>query len=502
VQLSEIADAWKQIRATRSRKAKAAGLAAVLRALPASELAAGTAILAGEARQGRIGVGWATLANLDVPAADQPTLTVGDVDALLDRAAAIRGAGSQRDRHAVLISLFGRATATEQAYLRGLLLGELRQGALEGVVVEAVAEAAGVTVEQVRRGAMLTGDLTATAVTAMTSGAAGLARLGLVVGRPVQPMLAQSAPSVDEALARTGPALVETKLDGMRIQVHRDGREVAVFTRSLRDVTGEVPTVVAAMASLPGASFVADGEALALAPDGRPLAFQDTMQAGGRLQPFLFDLLHLDGTDLIDAPLAERTAALGDLAPPDLRIPGLRTDAPDEATAHLRAALASGHEGVVVKSLDAPYEAGRRGAAWVKVKVAHTLDLVVLAAERGSGRRRGWLSNLHLGARDPDTGGFVMLGKTFKGLTDELLAWQTEAFLARETHREDNVVHVRPELVVEIAFDGVQRSSRYPGGVALRFARVRRYRPDKSPEQADTITTVRAIHRGELPPVV
>ena len=502
MQLREIADAWQQIRATRSRKAKVAGLAAVLRALPTSELAAGTAMLAGEARQGRIGVGWATLADLAVPPADQSTLTVTDVDALLDRLAAIRGAGSQRERHVILTSLFGRATTTEQAYLRGLLLGELRQGALEGVVVEAVAEAAGVGAEQVRRGAMLTGDLTATAVTAMTVGASGLARLGLMVGRPVQPMLAQSAVSVDEALARTGPALVETKLDGMRIQVHRDGGEVAVFTRSLREVTGELPAVVAAMASLPAASFVADGEALALAPDGRPLAFQDTMQAGGGLQPFLFDLLHLDGTDLIDAPLDERTGALGDLAPPELRVSGLRTAAPDEATAHLRAALAAGHEGIVVKSLEAPYEAGRRGAAWVKVKVAHTLDLVVLAAEWGSGRRRGWLSNLHLGARDPDSGGFVMLGKTFKGLTDDLLAWQTEAFLARETRREGHVVHLRPELVVEIAFDGVQRSTRYPGGVALRFARVKRYRPDKSPDQADTITTVRAIHRGELPPVV
>ncbi len=504
MRLADVAEAWERVGATRSRAQKTTVLADLLRRLDADERVAGTAMLAGEPRQGRIGVGWRTLADLDADPADEPRLSVHDVDEAIDAIAAESGTGSQRRRLDRLADLFGRATATEQAYLRGLLLGELRQGALEGVVLAAVADAADVDLERVRRAAMLTGDVTAAAVLAMRDGARGLDAVRLEVGRPVQPMLAQSAPDVTEALARTGPAAVETKLDGMRIQVHRSGDDVRVVTRSLRDVTGELPAVVEAVRTLAADRLVLDGEALALDEGGRPHSFQDSMTAVGAdaVQPWFFDVLHRDGEDLLDRPLAERLDVLDEVVGPDRRVMRVHTDDPTAAHDHLVAALAVGHEGVVVKSLDAPYEAGRRGASWVKVKVAHTLDLVVLAVEWGSGRRRGWLSNLHLGALDADTGEFVMLGKTFKGLTDELLTWQTDELLARETRREGHVVHVRPELVVEIAFDGVQRSTRYPAGMALRFARVKRYRPDKRADQADTVETVRAIHQGERGPTV
>lgn len=500
--LAEIARAWEEVGATRSRSAKTARLADVLGRLARDELAAGTAMLAGEPRQGRIGVGWRTLGDLDVPAATGPSLTVTAVDDRLDDLATVAGPGSRARRRQLLEDLWSRATVAEQSFLTGLLLGNLRQGALEGVVMAAVADAADVGLDAVRRAAMLTGDLTRAAVLAMRDGAVGLAAVGLEVGRPVQPMLAQSAADVAEALGRTGPAVVETKLDGMRIQVHRDGDRVMVVTRSLRDVTAELPDVVAVARRLPVDRVVLDGEALAFTAEGRPLAFQDTMQSvgGAGMQPWFFDVLHVDGRDLLDQPLHERLQVLDRVVPAAHRVDRVATEQVGQAHAHLVASLAAGHEGVVVKSRDTPYEAGRRGAGWVKVKVAHTLDLVVLAVEWGSGRRRGWLSNLHLGARDPDTGGVVMLGKTFKGLTDELLAWQTEQLLAREVRREGHVVHVRPELVVEIAFDGVQRSTRYPGGMALRFARVRRYRPDKDPAQADTIDTVREIHEGTRTP--
>ena len=503
VLLAEIARAWEDVGSTRSRSAKTARLAEVLGQLGTDELAAGTAMLAGEPRQGRIGVGWRTVGDLVLSPAATPSLSVTEVDEQLEQLAAVSGPGSQARRRQLLDELWARATGPEQRFLAGLLLGELRQGALEGVVMAAVAEAADVALETVRRAAMLTGDLTRAAVLAMQEGATGLDAVGLEVGRPVQPMLAQSAPDVAEALQRTGPAVVETKLDGMRIQVHRDGDTVRVVTRSLREVTADLPAVVAAARSLPVDRVILDGEALAFTPDGRPHAFQDTMQAVGEggMQPWFFDVLHVDGRDLLDRPLHERLVVLDEVVPAAHRVDRVETEAPRVAHEHLVAALDAGHEGVVVKSRDAPYEAGRRGAAWVKVKVAHTLDLVVLAVEWGSGRRKGWLSNLHLGAFDAEHGGYVMLGKTFKGLTDELLAWQTEQLLARETHREGHVVHVRPELVVEIAFDGVQRSTRYPGGMALRFARVKRYRPDKLPEQADTIATVRAIHEGRQAPV-
>jgi DNA ligase-1 len=386
----------------------------------------------------------------------------------------------------------------------------LRQGALAGVMTDAVASAFGVPVAAVRRAAMLRGDLSAVAEIARGDGRAGLDAIGLQVGRPIQPMLAQSSPTVDEAMTRLGDAVVEWKVDGVRVQVHRDGGDVAVFTRTLDDITARVPEIVERVLALPVRSLVLDGEAIALREDGRPRPFQHTAArvatgsgngegpAAGEqhvLTPWFFDALHLDGTDLIDLPLEQRVAAVGPTLPEGMWVPRRAVTDADDAATFFADAIAHGHEGVMVKAPASLYEAGRRGAGWIKVKPRHTLDLVVLAAEWGHGRRRGWLSNLHLGARDP-AGGFVMLGKTFKGLTDELLRWQTEQLLARATERDDFVVHVRPELVVEIAFDGVQTSPRYPGGVALRFARVLRYRDDKRADEADTIDTVRSFHPG------
>ena len=417
---------------------------------------------------------------------------MAEVDAALDAVSRLSGSGSVAARRAALTALLARATESEQAFLRALILGDLRQGALAAVVGDAVAKAADVPVAAVRRALMLRGDLGAVAAAALGDGADALAAFRLEVGRPIAPMLASTAPDLEAALAKTGPAAVEWKLDGARIQVHRSGEAVGIFTRTLDDVTARLPEVVAAALALPGSSFVLDGEAIALREDGRPHPFQVT---GSRfasrsahtvlLTPMFFDLLHLDGTDLLDRPGSERAAALSALVPAEWRVPRGGSEL-------LEQALAMGHEGVVVKALDAPYEAGRRGAAWVKVKPVHTLDLVVLGVEWGSGRRRGWLSNLHLGARAGD-GGFVMLGKTFKGLTDAMLEWQTAKLLELEERREGHVVYVRPELVVEIAFDGVQTSPRYPGGVALRFARVLRHRPDKPASEADTIESVLAL---------
>ncbi len=416
------------------------------------------------------------------------------------------GPGSQAARRDALAALFARATEPEQRFLVALLTGELRQGAQEGVMVEAVARAAEVPRDAVRRACMLSGDLGTTAAAALSGGVEALRAVGLEVGRPVQPMLAAPGDDVDGALAKTGPAAIEYKLDGARLQVHRRGDEVRAFTRSLDDITARVPEVVEAVLALPAREVVLDGEAIALKPDGRPHPFQVTASRFGTrradatapLTPLFFDVLHVDGEDLIDRTGAERAAALDALVPAASRVPRALIADPAEAHAFLDAALAAGHEGVLVKSLEAPYAAGRRGAGWLKVKPRHTLDLVVLAAEWGHGRRRGWLSNLHLGARDPSGAGFVMLGKTFKGLTDAMLTWQTERLLALEVARDDWTVHVRPELVVEIAFDGVQTSSRYPGGVTLRFARVLRHRPDKSAAEADTLDAVLAVHAGGL----
>jgi len=508
------------------------------------------AYLSGELPQRQIGVGWAALRDGFSPA-DAPALTLSDVDTAFSAIGAVAGKGSAAARKALVGELFGRATRDEQRFLVGLLSGELRQGALEGVMTEAVARAAGVPVAEVRRAMMLRGSLGAVAAAALagaeTAGtevastevasaevasaevagaevagvpvagasaagasaagaSAALAAFGLEVGRPVRPMLAASAPAIEDALAKAGtPAAVEWKLDGIRVQVHLSDGNVRLFTRTLDDITARLPEVVEVLAKLPIGAAVLDGELIALRADGRPLPFQDTAARTASLgvkgpevplSLFLFDVLHLDGADLIDAADSVRHAALTRAVPAELLMPRLVTSSAGEAAEFFADALAHGHEGVVVKSLQAPYAAGRRGAGWIKVKPRHTLDLVVLAVEWGHGRRRGWLSNLHLGARDPATGGFVMLGKTFKGLTDELLTWQTSRLLELEDHRDSYTVYVRPELVVEIAFDGVQRSPRYPGGLALRFARVLRYREDKTAAEADTIDTIRTLSPG------
>ena len=490
------------VAATRSRKAKVAALADTLSAAAPEELPLVTSWLGGALLQRRTGLGWRGLQTLPEPA-PEPALTVREVHEAFDRLAALAGSGSQSARASAVAQLFGRATAEEQRWLRGLVTGELRQGALDALVQEALAAAAAVPLPAVRRAAMLAGSTVAVASAAF-EGEDALAAIGLEVGRPVLPMLAASAPDLPAALAKAAPdgapVAVDTKLDGIRIQVHRSGDAVVVATRSLDDITARLPEVVALARSLPSEQFVLDGEAIALDEAGRPRPFQETasrtaMGEGVEVTPFFFDVLHLDGGDLLDAPGEERSAALARLVPEASRVPRLVTTDPVEAQHFADEAVARGHEGVVVKSLTAPYAAGRRGAGWVKVKPVHTLDLVVLAVEWGSGRRQGWLSNIHLGARDPATGGLLMLGKTFKGMTDEMLAWQTERFLALETSRSGHVVHLRPEQVVEVAFDGLQRSTRYPGGLALRFARVVRYRDDKTADEADTIETVRALAR-------
>jgi len=505
VLFDEIARTSTDVSETRARSAKVERLAVCLRELRADEVGAAVTFLSGGLR--RIGVGWASLRDLPEPTL-RASLEVLDVDAALGRIAAASGRGSQETRRGEVGSVFALATAREQTFLRGILHGELRQGALEGIMVDAVARAAEVPAVDVRRALMLAGELPPVAEAALSGGKPGLARFRLEVLRPVKPMLAQTAETVTDAVGRTGSAAVEWKLDGARIQVHRLGREVRAFTRSLADVTDRVPEVAAAALALPVDAVVLDGEVIALRPDGRPHPFQVSMSRFGSsfddrpsesvaLSSFFFDCLHLDGDDLIDRPYRDRVGALESVVPTDTRVPRSEPSTPVEAELFLEDALAHGHEGVVVKGLDSRYEAGRRGAAWIKVKRAATLDLVVLAAEWGHGRRQGKLSNLHLGARDPESGGFVMLGKTFKGLTDEILAWQTDRLLGLATTREGHVVHVRPELVVEIAFDGVQTSSRYPGGLALRFARVKGYRPDKPASEADTVDAVRALHERQ-----
>jgi DNA ligase-1 len=493
------------VAATRARTEKVDALAALLARVPPDEVEATVGFLTGEPRQGRTGIGWATVAALDARPATTLTLDIADVDRVLDQIPRTTGPGSMAARQQLLRTVFDRATPAEADFLGRLLVGELRQGALAGLMADAVARAASVPAPLVRRAAMLSGDLGHTALVALTEGAPGLERIGLEVGRGVQPMLASGAPDVGAAIADLGAASVEWKLDGARIQVHRDDDDVVrIYTRNLNDISGRLPGVVDWVRGLPLRAVVLDGEAIGVDDEARPRAFQHTMSsfgreasdsgAGGALDAFFFDVLHLDGDDLVDRPLAERLdvtrAVVG-----ERRIPGIVTASADDAARMLDEALAAGHEGVMVKGLDSTYDAGRRGKAWRKVKPVRTLDLVVLAAEWGHGRRRGWLSNLHLGARGDD-GAFVMVGKTFKGLTDAMLEWQTEALLARELARDGIVVHVRPELVVEIALDGVQASTRYPGGVALRFARVRRYREDKDPTDADPIEAVQAMLPG------
>lgn len=498
-----------QVAGDSSRLAKTRLIADCLRALAPDEVAIAIACLSGEIRQGKLALGYATLqSSLGSPAA-VPTLTLQDVDSAFDELKRTKGKGAAAQRISILKDLFEKATAEEQDFLARLIVGELRQGALEGVMLDAVAAAADLPAAQVRRAATFAGGVAPVAVAALTGGATALLPFSIRLMQPVLPMLAQPAEDVASAMAQLGTAILEWKLDGARVQVHKSGDEVRVFTRNLNDVTIAVPEVVSAVRGAAAGELILDGEAIALRADGRPHPFQLTMRRFGRkldidalrgelpLSVFFFDCLLHEGDPLVDKPALERHDLLRAALPPGIVTPSLITRDPDEAKAFYAKALANGHEGIMAKAMDAPYEAGRRGAGWLKVKRAHTLDLVVLAAEWGHGRRRGWLSNLHLGAREPASGDFVMLGKTFKGLTDETLEWQTRAFLAREAGRDDWTVRVRPELVVEIAFNDLQESPHYPGGLALRFARVKGYRPDKRPEEADTIETVRQIFENQ-----
>lgn len=518
VLLSQVVQASASVRATTSRKTKIAALAALLAQVEVDELAQVVAWASGELLQGRVGTGWRTFTTIEVEPASESTLTVAEVDRILTELAATSGAGSTARRRELLVGLLAAATTEERDFLLRLLMGELRQGALTAVVAEAVAVAAEVPLDVVRRAHMLSGRLPVTAVAARTGGVEALAAFRLQVGRPIQPMLASPGAALDEAMAEFGGEVsVEHKMDGARIQVHRDGDQVWVFTRTLRDITAGVPELVGLVRELDCTSVVLDGETLALNDSGRPRPFQETMsrfasdpavadpavaQANSTrdllLHPYFFDCLHLDGVDLLDAPLRERRAALTKVAPGQ-SIPALIAPDPEAAAEYFDGGLAAGHEGIMIKALDSPYAAGRRGRAWQKIKPTHTFDLVVLGAEWGYGRRTGYLSNLHLGARDPDGGDPIMVGKTFKGLTDALLHWQTAEFPRHERLRDEHTVFLWPKLVVEIAIDGVQASTRYSGGVALRFARVVRYRPDKEPAQADTIDTIRALLPGGIP---
>ncbi|GAA1967570.1 ATP-dependent DNA ligase [Microbacterium deminutum] len=503
--LAEVVDTVSAVSATRSRLAKIEALAALLRRLAPGEVGPAVGFLTASPRQGRLGVGWRGLASLDAVHADEPTLTIDEVDAALDGLAEASGSGSVAARGGSLRALAERATAAEWDFLSRVILGELRTGALEGVLLDAVARASERPGESVRRAAMLSGDLGETALLALTGTAEELDAVGLVVGRAILPMLASTAATPSEAIVAVGEASVEFKLDGARIQVHRRGDDVRVFTRNLADITHRLPEVVEVVRAMPVRDVILDGETLALDENDTPRPFQDTMSRFGAdlaremvLHPWFFDVLHVDGRDLIDEPLRVRRDELGRIAPGH-RIPGEVTADPQDAERISHEALAAGHEGIVVKAIDSVYAAGRRGSSWIKVKPVHTFDLLVLAAEWGYGRRTGWLSNLHLGALDATGefgGGFVMVGKTFKGLTDALLTWQTERFQQLAVRETPGTVWIAPEIMVEIAIDGVQRSTRYPGGVALRFARVKRYRDDKRPQDADTIQTLRGMLRG------
>jgi len=490
VLLNALVTTSNQVAATSGRLAKTTLLADLLKQAGPDEIELAIAYLSGTIRQSKIGVGWATLRKARTHVGTSARLHVRDVDETLERISKTLGKGSAGEKQRLLNELFSQATKEEQEFLFRLLTGELRQGALEGIMVEAVAKARELPASDVRRAMMLAGNLGAVAKGDLKS-------FAIELFRPVKPMLAKTANDVAEALAElgpAGPASFEYKLDGIRIQVHKRADEVRIYSRTLNDISAELPGVVDISRGLEMSEVILDGEAIVLAADGRPLRFQETMKGLGRAVPFFFDVLYVDGTSLLDQPYAMRTKLLPDAHRP----PRLLTADATQAQAFFEAAIAAGQEGLVAKGLESKYEAGRRGGAWFKIKQANTLDLVVLAAEWGHGRRHGKLSNLHLGARDPN-GGFIMLGKTFKGMTDELLAWQTKRLQEIETHREGITVYVRPELVVEIAFNGLQDSPHYPGGLALRFARVIRYRDDKKPEDADTIETVRKLHREGAP---
>lgn len=507
MQLSRLVLTSQRVKATRKRKEKVAHLAECLRASHHDEIGLTVCLLSGELPTGKIGLGYAkVMAARGVPPAGESSLTVAEVVRDLERIRDERGAGSAGRRMGLLTGLLERSTAEEQEFLSRLIVGELRHGALEALMEEAIAVDAEVPASAVRRAQMLAADLAEVARVARGEGEAGLRRFDLVLFSPVQPMLAQTAETSLEAIDKLGRCLLDRKLDGARVQVHKQGHDVRVFTRRLNDVTAAVPELVATVAALPARELVLDGETLALAEDGRPRPFQVTMRRFGRrldvdemrqslpLSTFFFDCLYLDGQSLIDAATTARLEAMQSVLPESLRVPSIVTEDPLEASRFLSETFEQGHEGAMAKALDASYSAGRRGAAWLKLKQAHTFDLVVLAAEWGSGRRKGWLSNLHLGARDPASGQFVMVGKTFKGLTDKTLKWQTEALLARKTEQAGHVVHVRPELVVEIALNDVQTSPHYPAGIALRFARVKGYREDKPAAEADTLDALRALH--------
>lgn len=484
----ELVAASVRVAATSKRSEKVAALAELLRAAPSNEIEAAIGLLVGEPRQGRLGVGWVTVSNLQVTPAAESSLTIHEIDRTLTQVAAMGGGGSQGERVRVMQALWSSATGAEQHHLHRVLTGELRQGANEGVVADAVAKSSGQPIAAVRRAAMLLGDLGKAASLALTGRSLDV---GLSPLTAVQPMLAGTSATVTDAIAEIGRASVEWKLDGIRVQAHKFGDEVRLFSRGLNDITAGLPGVVEVVRQLPAHSVVLDGEALGISEDGQPRIFQETMSGLSTTRAYFFDVLHVDDASVIDDPLASRRALLARLVPGASMLPSIVTADPAEAEAFAANAVDLGHEGVMVKAIESTYEAGRRGTGWRKVKPVHTLDLVVLAAEWGHGRRVGWLSNLHLGARGSD--GFVMVGKTFKGMTDDLLRWQTEELQARALASDGQTVHVRPELVVEIALDGVQRSTRYPGGVALRFARVRRYRPDKQAAQADTIERVQAM---------
>jgi DNA ligase 1 len=512
MKLIELVDTSRRVGETSSRLRKIDALADLLRRLAADEVEIAVAFLSGSPRQGRIGIGGSAIrASHPETAARSPALELRDVDAAFGMIATIAGRGSSREKAAALRALLARATSEEQDFLVRLLFGELRQGALEGVLLDAVARASKISSTIIRRAAMMAGDLGAVARAALEHGESGLSAFSVRLFQPVQPMLADTAETIGAALQSLGEAALEFKMDGARIQIHKAGGDVRVFTRNLRDVTPAAPEIVEAVQALPARELILDGEVIALADEQSPHPFQVTMRRFGRkldvdrlrhelpLSAYFFDCLYYDGQPLIDEPQARRFAALTSAAPASLVIPHTVADTADVADAFLRRALACGHEGVMAKALDAGYAAGRRGASWLKLKIARTLDLVVLAAEWGHGRRSGWLSNLHLGARDPKNNSFVMLGKTFKGLTDEMLMWQSGKLLELEITRDDYTVYVRPELVVEIAFNDVQASPVYPGGLALRFARVKRYRGDKTAAEADTIETVQRMHQGSAP---
>ena len=503
--LARVVETSERVTETSRRLAKIELLATLLKQLNGDECEIAVAFLCGFTRQGRIGVGYAAIRASTAPAAESAALEIVDVDRTLASLATIQGRGADGQRRELLRGLMARATAPEQRFLSALLFGEIRQGALEGVMVEALARASGAAADDVRRAVMMAGDIARVGRSVLQEGPAGLAPYTIQLFRPVQPMLAQTAEDVEGALGDLGEAALEFKFDGARVQVHRSGDDVVIFSRALNDVTGAVPEIVEAVRALPGRDLILDGEIISLTPEGRPQPFQVTARRFGRkldldrmraelpLTPYWFDLLYLDGQALIDEPQSRRFSALSGLAPAESMVPHMVTADAGKGDEFLREALERGNEGIMAKAIGASYAAGSRGQGWLKIKKAHTLDLVILAAEWGNGRRQGWLSNLHLGARDPEKGGYAMLGKTFKGLTDEMLTWQTEQFLKLEIGRDNYTVYVEPKIVAEIAFSDIQVSTRYPSGMALRFARVKRYRPDKTAADADTVETVRKL---------